>query len=176
MSELKVITTLAEALSKAYAADIMRLDIQFNNKTDCYTGYLLLGDNSLFEVFGEYSICDDGTVARVSTNKSSFLKGSPNPTPEVKKLIDELKETDPEAEGTVSEAMEGMKAAVDSLEVPKKPKNPAGGAKKRPKDRHERILKLYNQGYTKVKMAEELGIGTSTINYHIQKLRDEGKI
>ena len=171
MSELKVITTLAEALSKAYAADIMRLDIQFNNKTDCYTGYLLLGDNSLFEVFGEYSICDDGTVTRVSTNKSSFLKGSPKPTPEVKKLIDELKETDPEAKGTASEAMEGMKAAVDSLEVPKKPKT-----EKRPKDRHEKILKLYNQGYTKVKMAEELGIGTSTINYHIQKLRDEGKI
>ena len=64
-----------------------------------------------------------------------------------------------------------MKAAVDSLEVPKKPKT-----EKRPKDRHEKILKLYNQGYTKAKMAEELGIGLSTINYHIQKLRDEGKI
>lgn len=76
-----------------------------------------------------------------------------------------------EPEETASEAMEGMKAAVDSLQVPKKPKT-----EKRPKDRHEKILKLYNQGYTKAKMAEELGIGISTINYHIQKLRDEGKI
>ena len=70
-----------------------------------------------------------------------------------------------------------MKAAVDNLEIKKKPKrSESGWSGARPKDRHEKILKLYNEGWTKVKMAEELGIGISTVNYHIQKLRDEGKI
>ena len=70
---------------------------------------------------------------------------------------------------TAAEAMASMKAAVDNLEIPKKPK-------KRSKDTSEKILNRYNQGYTKAKMAEELGIGISTVNYHLQKLRDEGKI
>lgn len=70
---------------------------------------------------------------------------------------------------TAAEAMASMKAAVDNLDIPKKPK-------KRSKDTGEKILKLYNRGWTKVKMAEELGIGLSTVNYHIQSLRDKGKI
>ena len=156
MNELKVITTLSEALSKAYAADIIRLDIQFNNKKDCFIGHLILGEAHTLEGLGEFSICEDGTVTRIESLKEFLIR-----TPEIH----------PEPEGTASEAMEGMKAAVDSLEVPKKPKT-----EKRPKDRHEKILKLYNQGCTKAKIAEELGIGLSTINYHIQKLRDEGKI
>ena len=143
MNELQTIINLALALSKSFNADIERLDIHYNYETKITEAYLYLkGAVDIAKITGYGEVI-------VLPKK-------------------ELWEQEPE---TAAEAMEGMKAAVDSLEVPKRPK-----AEKRPKDRHEKILKLYNQGYTKAKMAEELGIGLSTINYHIQKLRDEGKI
>ena len=148
MNELLVIINLATALSRSYSVDITRLDIQYNEKEDTIQAYLHLDGHTT----ADYKIAGDGTISIV-------------------------KEEEAPAE-TAAEALESMKAAVDNLEVPKKPKaltvEPPG--KKRSKDRQGQILKLYKEGWTKVKMAEELGIGLSTINYHIQALRDKGKI
>ena len=149
MDELLTIINLAQALSKSFNADIERLDIRYNYEKETTEAHLCLkgaADIAKITGYGEVII---------------FPK--------------ELWEQEPE---TAAEAMEEMKNAVDNLEVKKKPnkRSESGWAGARPKDRHEKILKLYNEGWTKVKMAEELGIGISTVNYHIQKLRDEGKI
>lgn len=157
MNELPTIINLAQALSKSFDTDVERLDIRCNYEKETTEAYLYLkGAADIAKITGYV----------VFHNKSSREKEEPS-------FVKEL-ESEP---GTAAEAMEGMKKAVDNLEVKKTPKrSESGWAGARPKDRHEKILKLYNEGWTKVKMAEELGIGISTVNYHIQKLRDEGKI
>lgn len=147
MNELLTIINLASALSKSFNADIERLDIRYNYEKEITEAYLYLkGAVDIAKITGYGEVI-------------VFPKK-------------ELREQEPE---TAAEAMEKMKAAVDNLEVPKKTKTESE-TKKRPKDRQEQILKMYNEGCTKVKMAEELGIGLSTVNYHIQALRDKGKI
>lgn len=145
MNELLTIINLASALSKSFNADIERLDIRYNYEKEITEAYLYLE--------GAVDIAKITGYVTVSPKK-------------------ELREQKPE---TAAEAMEEMKVAVDSLEIPKKTKTESE-TKKRPKDRQELILKMYNEGCTKVKMAEKLGIGLSTVNYHIQALRDKGKI
>ena len=47
---------------------------------------------------------------------------------------------------------------------------------RRPDARHEEIYQLCQKNWTVSKIAVEMGIGKSTVHYHLQKLRDEGRI
>lgn len=75
---------------------------------------------------------------------------------------------------STAEKPEGQQVSNAKEEIA--PAQPEEEPKKRPRDRQEKILRRYNEGWTKVKIAQDLGIGLSTVNYHIQALRDKGKI
>lgn len=194
MNEFNTIINLAGALSKSYEARIERLDIRYNFEKHLTEANLYLeGAVEIVRITGRGEaiiFCDRESHKEIHKKEEpDFIKeldAKEDFEAKRKQAIDKILKTDEEARlkiseelstQTAAEAMEGMKAAVDNLEVKKKPKrSESGWSGARPKDRHEKILKLYNEGWTKVKMAEELGIGISTVNYHIQKLRDEGKI
>lgn len=178
MKSINTIVNIATALSKSYGADITELNIKYNEYDITQADLHLAGHYEYV-----FKITGDGEVTILLEEKTTpdfieELDVKEDFEAKRKKAMDKILREDEEArmkisEGlstqTAAEAMASMKAAVDNLDIPKKPK-------KRSKDTGEKILKLYNQGWTKVKMAEELGIGISTVNYHIQKLRDEGKI
>ena len=179
--EMELIIKLADALARGHGEVIQEINIMHENGS--YTGaFAIKGKymDTFFEIRAERILHKE---------KPEFIKDldiEEDFEAKRKKAIDKFLRKDEEARmkiseelstQTAAEAMEGMKNAVDNLEIKKKPKrSESGWSGARPKDRHEKILKLYNEGWTKVKMAEELGIGISTVNYHIQKLRDEGKI
>ena len=188
--ELGLIVELADALARANDQYIVELNIKFDG---CFYMGLLKMKDDFIEVI--YKIRDDGLIEAESQlivhkkEEPEFIKDldiEEDFEAKRKKAIDKILRENEEARmkiseelstQTAAEAMASMKDAVDNLEVKKKPKrSESGWAGARPKDRHEKILKLYNEGWAKVKMAEELGIGISTVNYHLQKLRDEGKI
>lgn len=166
-SSLKTIVCVAQGLAEGFETTIRRLDISISGPAAEYEGKLYL--NHIFNPISgpvvDYIIHEDGNVERALGKKAENEK-------------EEIAPAQLDEEISAVEAMEGMKAAVDKLEIPKKPKPLTGkpAIPKSSKNRQERILKMYNQGYTKVKMAEEEGIGLSTINYHIQALREKGKI
>ena len=178
MKSINTIVNIATALSKSYGADISELNIKYNE-------YDITQADLHLEGYCEYAfkITGDGEVTILLEEKTTpdFIEEldiKEDFEAKRKQAIDKILKKDEEARlkiseelstQTAAEAMASMKAAVDNLDIPKKPK-------KRSKDTGEKILKLYNQGWTKVKMAEELGIGLSTVNYHIQSLRDKGKI
>ena len=177
MKSISTIVNIATALSKSYGADITELNIKYNEYDITQADLHLAGYYEyVFKITGdgEVSILEEKTtpdfIEELDVKEDFEAKR--------KQAIDKILKKDEEARlkiseelstQTAAEAMASMKAAVDNLDIPKKPK-------KRLKDTSEKILNRYNQGYTKAKMAEELGIGLSTVNYHIQKLRDEGKI
>ena len=186
MKSINTIVNIATALSKSYGADISELNIKYNE-------YDITQADLHLEGYCEYAfkITGDGEVTILLEEKTTpdfieELDVKEDFEAKRKQAMDKILKKDEEARlkiseelstQTAAEAMEGMKNAVDNLEIKKKPKrSESGWAGARPKDRHEKILKLYNEGWAKVKMAEELGIGISTVNYHLQKLRDEGKI
>lgn len=188
MNELMTIINLAIALSKSYRVDITRLDIRYDEEEDKTQAYLHLDghDNP------DYKISEDGAVEVVKekaqpAEESGLFNPPTFSKDERQQAIDMICRKEEEARRkllaemppkTVAEALGSMKASINDLKVPTKPKAltvvPEG--RKRPKDRQEKILKMYKEGWTKVKMAEELGVGLSTINYHIQALRKKGKI
>ena len=188
MNELMIIINLAIALSKSYCVDITRLDIRYDEEKDMTQAYLHLDGHEA----PDYKISEDGTVEVVKEEtqpeeESGLFKPPTFSKEERQQMIDKIISKEEEARRkllaemppkTVAEALGDMKASIGDLKVPTKPKAltvvPEG--KKRPKDRQEKILKMYKEGWTKVKMAEELGVGISTINYHIQALREKGKI
>ena len=186
MKSISTIVNIATALSKSYGADITELNIKYNEYDITQAELHLAGHyDYVFKITG------DGEVTILSEEKATpdfieELDVKEDFEAKRKKAIDKILRENEEARlkiseemsnQTAAEAMASMKVAVDNLDIPKKPKrSESGWSGARPKDRHEKILKLYNEGWTKVKMAEELGIGISTVNYHIQKLRDEGKI
>ena len=194
MNEFNTIINLAGALSKSYEARIERLDIRYNFEKHLTEANLYLeGAVEIVRITGRGEaiiFCDRESHKEIHKKEEpDFIKeldAKEDFEAKRKRAMDKILKKDEEARQKISEelstqtaaeAMEGMKNAVDNLEIKKKPKrSESGWAGARPKDRHEKILKLYNEGWTKVKMAEELGIGISTVNYHLQKLRDEGKI
>lgn len=59
---METILILAQALSKSSKTDITRLDIHYNELTDCYTGYVW------FEMGGsaQFAICENGEISKVN--------------------------------------------------------------------------------------------------------------
>ena len=186
MNEFNTIINLAGALSKSYEARIERLDIRYNFEKHLTEANLYLeGAVEIVRITGRGEaiiFCDRESHKEIHKKEEpDFIKeldAKEDFEAKRKQAIDKILKKEEEARlkiseelptQTAAEAMASMKAAVDNLDIPKKPK-------KRSKDTSEKILKLYNEGWTKVKMAEELGIGLSTVNYHIQSLRDKGKI
>ena len=178
MKSISTIVNIATALSKSYGADITELNIKYNEYDITQADLHLAGHYEYV-----FKITGDGEVTILLEEKTTpdfieELDVKEDFEAKRKQAIDKILKKEEEARlkiseelptQTAAEAMASMKAAVDNLDIPKKPK-------KWSKDTSEKILKLYNEGWTKVKMAEELGIGLSTVNYHLQKLRDEGKI
>ena len=178
MKSISTIVNIATALSKSYGADITELNIKYNEYDITQADLHLAGHYEYV-----FKITGDGEVTILLEEKTTpdfieELDVKEDFEAKRKQAIDKILKKEEEARlkiseelptQTAAEAMASMKAAVDNLDIPKKPK-------KRSKDTSEKILKLYNEGWTKVKMAEELGIGLSTVNYHIQSLRDKGKI
>ena len=63
---MKTILTLAEALEKCTKTMvILRLDIQYNQLTETYTGRLTLGDTIESDYKLIYDISENGTITRV---------------------------------------------------------------------------------------------------------------
>ena len=159
MNELNTIINMAIALSKSWGKEISHLDIKFDSERDDYGANLSLDEITCYRIHG------DGSVDALR-----------EPVPEKPPFIKELEETPakPPAEEkpSASAALEGMKIAIDKLEVPKKPKGSTA---------HKRldvgkIMALYNAGWNLPKIADEMGVATTTIHYHIKKLRQEGKV
>ena len=196
MNELNIIASLAKALSGTFQKDISRLDIKYVKEMPepGFIGVLFFDTPE-----PSYTISGDGTVTRIRKEQFTVLP----------------KNEEPEEEEPAIKAMEGMKAAVDKLEVghkqkeevQKEVKNLKTTVKKaqadiekinnsnitkefkpyegpveepvkirRPDARHEEIYQLYQKNWTVSKIAVEMGIGKSTVHYHLQKLRDEGRI
>lgn len=179
--EMELIIKLADALARGHGEVIQEINIK--HEKDSYTG--------TFEIKGKYmdTLFEIRAERILHKEEPEFIKDldiEEDLKAKRKESIDRILQKNEEARlkiseemstQTAAEAMASMKAAVDDLDIPKKPKrSESGWSGARPKDRHEKILKLYNEGWTKVKMAEELGVGISTINYHIQALREKGKI
>ena len=59
---MDTITILADALARASKLDILRLDIQYNNETESYTGSVILGYGRDLQDWLEYDIHDNGTI------------------------------------------------------------------------------------------------------------------
>ena len=103
-----------------------------------------------------------------------------------------------ESEETASEAMEGMKKAVEELKVPHKPKeepakeepegqqSPEDLEEEKPEEAPEagrkkgidkgKIAALHNAGWNIAKIADEMRVSYATIQYHLKKLKEQGKI
>ena len=63
---MDTINILADALARASRLDILRLDIQYNNKTDIYTGRVVLGYGKELSSWIVYDIHDNGTIKIVA--------------------------------------------------------------------------------------------------------------
>ncbi len=109
MNELITIINLSQALSKSFAADIVRLDIHYNAEKDITQAYLYLeGAADIAKITGH------GEVTIYPKNISGAAG-----------IEEEIAPAQPETtdkEETAAEAMEAMKVATDKLQVPTKPK------------------------------------------------------
>ena len=63
---MDTINILADALARASRLDILRLDIQYNNKTETYTGRVVLGYGKECSSWIIYDIHDNGTIKIVA--------------------------------------------------------------------------------------------------------------
>ena len=59
---MDTITILADALARVSKLDILRLDIQYNNETESYTGSVILGYGRDLQDWLKYDIHDNGTI------------------------------------------------------------------------------------------------------------------
>ena len=156
MNDMMMICNLALALSKSREKDITRLDIQYNKKEDMAQAYLYLESSR-----ADYKINGDGTVLRTeeaSHSEEPSSQEEPEPDPEPEPAM-EIKKPSPPKE---------------KFKVERRPKAAQKIRGRQHKDLHEEIMARVKDKQTITGITNDLGIGRSTVYYHIQKARDEG--
>ncbi|MBE6014748.1 MAG: ArsR family transcriptional regulator [Lachnospiraceae bacterium] len=171
---IKIIVFLAEALAKSFSKMIKRLDIRYEPKERIFIGDLYLSDQDK----PDFEIREDGTVVK-------YFRDAVIPTG----IVFDTDDPSPDTEQTAANAMENMKAAVDDLKIPFKPKEgpepEVGGAldpvqekerKNKSKIDTGKIKALKNAGWSVEKIADEMKLGVSTVYAQIRKLKEAGLV